>query len=155
MTEPFEGATTLRRIADYQFGRGAGNALFSAGDDYELKRSSSDRIRQVRTDDGHVVSVGVDGRFTLGIEGGRRLARSFEPPACRVAVNKESVPFVREGRNAFARFVTGVDPEIRPGDEVCVVHDGTVLGVGRAELSAGAMADFDTGMAVMVRDGAD
>ena len=154
MTAPFEGADRLRRIADYQFGRGAGQAMFPDEDHYDLKRSTSDRIRQVRTSAGRIVSVGVDGRFTLGIDGGRRLAAAFEPPVCRVAVNEDSVPFVRDGRNAFARFVTDADPSIRSGDEVCVVHDGRLLGVGRAELSASAMADFDTGMAVMVREGA-
>ena len=38
-----------------------------------------------------------------------------------------------------------------------VVHEdsGAVLAVGRAELPASAMLDFDAGMAVQVRDGAD
>ena len=32
-------------------------------------------------------------------------------------------------------------------------YDGGLLAVGRAELSADGMSDFDTGMAVSVRDG--
>jgi uncharacterized protein with predicted RNA binding PUA domain len=45
---------------------------------------------------------------------------------------------------------------VRPGDEVLVVHErGDLLAVGRAELSARAMVDFDSGMAVKVREGAD
>jgi Prefoldin, molecular chaperone implicated in de novo protein folding, alpha subunit len=103
-----------------------------------------------------LVSYGVDGRFTLGLAGGRRLVAAFDHPRCRVVVGDDSEPFVRDGKNAFAKFVREADPEIRPGDEVAVVHErGDLLAVGRAELSADAMADFDSGMAVKVREGSD
>jgi uncharacterized protein with predicted RNA binding PUA domain len=150
------GIDELRTVADYQFGAGAGVALFPPDDDIEIHRSSSGRPRQLVAADGRLVSYGVDGRFTLGVAGGRRLAAAFDHPRCRVVVGDESEPFVREGKNAFAKFVTDVDPEIRPGDEVLVVHArGDLLAVGRAELSADGMADFDSGMAVKVREGVD
>ena len=152
---PFPEAGTLRVVADYQFGTGAGEALFPPGEDLEVVRSSSDRIRQVRAETGHVVSFTTHGRFTLGIEGGRRLVGALDAPRMRVVVGDDSEPFVRDGRNAFSKFVREVDPEVRPGDEVAVVHhEGHLLGVGRAELPARAMADFDTGMAVKMREGA-
>jgi uncharacterized protein with predicted RNA binding PUA domain len=167
----------LRRIAAYQFGAGA-EALFTG--DEGVQRTSSGRPRQVATAEEHarLVSFGTDGRFTLGVAGGRRL-QALDAPANRVAVNEESVPFVAEGRNAFAKFVVGVDPGIRPGDEVLVLHGGDTVGegvaldgddtppeagadtderllaVGRAELPAAGMADFETGMAVKVRDGVE
>jgi uncharacterized protein with predicted RNA binding PUA domain len=146
----------LRTTADYQFGADAGAALFPEGDDLQVKRSSSGRPQQVIADAGRVVTYATDGRFTLGLEGGRRVLRALDSPAGRVVVGDESEPFVRDGKNVFAKFVSAVGPEVRPGDEVAVVHeDGHLLGVGRAELSATGMADFDTGMAVMVREGAD
>jgi uncharacterized protein with predicted RNA binding PUA domain len=150
------GLPTLRTVADYQFGAGAGAALFPPGESIELRRSSSGRPRQAIAGGERVASYGVDGLFAVGIEGGRRLVDAFPAPRCRVAVGDESVPYVREGRNAFAKFVTAVDPAVRPGDEAVVVGpDDAVIGVGRAELSAPAMADFGTGMAVKVRHGAD
>lgn len=150
------GLDELRTIADYQFGAGAGAALFPPVEAIEIRRSSSGRPRQLVADGHRLVSYGVDGRFTLGIAGGRRLAATFDRPRCRVVVGDDSEPFVREGKNAFAKFVSEVDPEIRPGDEVLVVHDrGDLLAVGRAELSADAMADFESGMAVKVREGVD
>jgi uncharacterized protein with predicted RNA binding PUA domain len=83
------------------------------------------------------------------------LHATLDHPRYRVVVGDESEPFVRDGRNAFAKFVTDADSQIRPGDEVLVVHEaGPLLGVGRAELSGPAMLDFQTGMAVKVRDGA-
>ena len=144
---------TLERIGTYQFGLGAGPALFADPEALEVTHSTSGRPRQVHSDAGRLVSYGTDGRFTLGIAGGKRLQDALDAPAYRVVVGEESEPFVREGRNVFAKFVQEVDPDIRPGDEVLVVHaDGTLLAVGRAELSASGMVDFDTGMAVKVRD---
>ncbi len=147
---------TLRTVADYQFGRGAGAALFPESE-LVVARTSSGRPQQLFTPGGQesgerLVSYGTDGRFTLGLAGGRRLHESLGRPA--VAVGEESVPFVRDGKNAFARFVREVDDDVRPGDEVLVVYDGTLLAVGRAELPAGAMRDFETGVAVFVREGA-
>jgi uncharacterized protein with predicted RNA binding PUA domain len=171
-------AERLRTVAAYQFGAGAGAALF-VGDEV-VHRTGSGRPQQVLTERGgeRVVSFGTDGRFTLGAGGGRRLRTALDPPACRVAVNEESVPFVTAGKNAFAKFVGGVAPDVRPGDEVLVVHGGPTVGqgvdlsgnddrarapggetdeellaVGRAELPAAGMADFETGVAVKVREG--
>ena len=145
----------LRTIADYQFGRGAGEALFPRSAEFEIQRSSSGRPRQVAIDGHRLVTLGTDGRFTLGLAGGRRLAAALEPPAYRVVVGDESEPFVREGKNVFNKFVREVDSAIRGGDEVLIEHErGEVIAVGRAELDAGSMTDFETGMAVLVRDGA-
>jgi len=156
MTDRDDALAQLRTTADYQFGTGAGAALFPH-DDLELRRTSSGRVEQVHADDGRLVTLGIDGRFTLGVAGARRLVDGLAHPAYRVVVGEESAPFVREGKNAFAKFVADVDPDVRPGDEVVVVDgddDMAVLGVGRAELSAEAMAAFGTGMAVFVRHGA-
>lgn len=161
----------LRRVADYQFGAGAGRALFPAAGDLEVYRTSSGRPQQVVADAGRLVTYGTDGRFTLGPVGGERLRHALDPPAYRVVVGDESEPFVRDGRNTFAKFVGEADAAIRPGDEVLVVYgesDGegdepseapsatdedALLAVGRAELAGPDMLDFDTGMAVFVRHG--
>ena len=157
MSEPADGnadLTTLRTIADYQFGAGAGKALFPPSESLTVKRTTSGRPQQVHCENGRIVSFGTDGRFTLGTEGGKRLADALEAPAYRVVVDDESEPFVREEKNVFAKFVLEVGPEIRPGDEVLVVHErGELLAVGTAKLGAGAISDFETGMAVAVREG--
>jgi uncharacterized protein with predicted RNA binding PUA domain len=150
-----EKVAQLRVAADYQFGRGVGEALFPPGEDFDVEYTTSGRPRQVHAPAGRLVTYAVDGRFTLGLEGGRRILETSRPPTNRVVVGEESDPFVRDGKNAFAKFVRDVDPAIRPGDEVVVVTEAdTLLGVGRAELWAEAMRDFGTGMAVKVRAGA-
>jgi uncharacterized protein with predicted RNA binding PUA domain len=157
VTEMGADIEMLRTVADYQFGAGAGKALFSDGEELSLTRTSSGRPRQVHASDGRVATYGTDGRLRLGLAGGRRLYEGWSGSenAHRVAVGSESVPYVREGRNAFAKFVLQADSAIRPRDEVLVEHDGTLLAVGRAELAGQGMHDFETGVAVSVREGAD
>ncbi len=149
-----EDGEHLRTVADYQFGNGAGTALFPEDGRFTIKRSSSGRPQQVIGRSNRIVSLNVDGRYTLGIEGGQRLL-TLAAPRNRVVVGDESEPFVRDGKNVFAKFVDKVDDDLRPGDEVLVIHEnGDLLAVGRAELSADGIRDFETGMAVKVREGA-
>jgi len=147
------GIDELRTVAEYQFGSGAGAALFPADEELSLTRTSSGRPRQIHTAGGErLATYGTDGRFRLGLAGGRRLQDGLAAPAYRVVVGDESEPYVRDGRNAFAKFVRGADDAIRPRDEVLVEHtDGSLLAVGRAELSGEGMLDFESGMAVSVR----
>ena len=156
----------LRTGADYQFGAGAGEALFPPDDPTTVRRSSGGRPRQIIAGDvddtpgsaegDRIVSYGTDGRFTLGVLGGRRLRTALSAPTHRLIVGEESEPFVREGRNAFAKFVTAADDGIRPGDEVLVANDADDLfAVGRAELSGREALAFDSGVAVKVRHGVD
>ncbi len=51
----------------------------------------------------------------------------------------------------FAVGVKDADPEIVPGDEVVLVHDGEVRGVGRALLTGDEMKGYPRGKAVEVR----
>ncbi|MGM0446700.1 MAG: PUA domain-containing protein [Methanobacteriota archaeon] len=154
----------LRTAADYQFGAGAGDALFPPDDTLTVRRSSGGRPRQVIDGDvddtpgssegDRLVSYGTDGRFTLGLAGGKRIADAFAESRHRMVVGEESEPFVREGRNAFAKFVAAADDGIRPGDEVLVVDgSGAIFGVGRAELSGTEAEELGSGVAVKTRDG--
>ncbi|WP_436934251.1 PUA domain-containing protein [Halovenus marina] len=141
----------MQTVADYQFGSGAGERLFSSEESLSMTRTSSGRPRQLKANEERVATYETDGRFRLGMAGGRLLQDAGV--GYRVVVGDESRPYVSEGRNAFAKFVVDADEAIRPRDDVVVEHtDGTVLAVGRAELSGDGMASFETGMAVKVRD---
>jgi uncharacterized protein with predicted RNA binding PUA domain len=151
------GIPALRTVVAYQYGAGAGRALFPGDEEFRVRRSTTGRPQQVAREDGQrLVSVGMDGRLTLGAAGGRRLVDALDHPRARVVVGDESEPFVRDGKNVFAKFVQAVDGDARQGDELAVVHeDGNLLAVGRAELDAQSMLDFEAGMAVKVRDGVE
>ncbi len=62
----------VRTIADYQFGRGAGEALFPEGCEFRL--STTGRIRQVLLAGERLAPVRAqDGRLTLSFAGAGRL----------------------------------------------------------------------------------
>jgi uncharacterized protein with predicted RNA binding PUA domain len=143
----------VRVIADFQFGQGAGSALFPEGCDFILSRTG--RIRQITLKGKRLATVrAADGRLTLGIEGAQRLLAGLPAPAYRVVMNDDVAEFVGQGKNAFARHVTGADPSIRAGDEVIVVSSGdNLLATGEAILSGKEMLVFKYGVAVKVRQG--
>jgi len=142
-----------RIIADYQFGRGAGRALFD--DDVSIGLSSTSRIRQIKKNGVRIATLRArDGLFTLSPYGGELLRRHVPPPAHRVVIEEDAVPFVREGRSVFAKFVRECSPMIRAGDEVLVVDEDDVLcATGRAILSAIEIGAAQSGPAVHVRYG--
>jgi uncharacterized protein with predicted RNA binding PUA domain len=143
----------VRVIADLQFGRGAGEAIFPDGCDFILSRTG--RIRQITFSGKRLATVrAADGRLTLGIEGALRFMAGIPPPAYRVVVTGDVAEFIGQGKNAFARHVITADPSIRAGDEVMVVNPcDELLATGEAALSGGEMLVFNYGAAVRVRQG--
>ncbi len=143
----------VRLIADYQFGSGAGKALFSESAQFIL--SSKDKVRQIYDGGRRIATLRAgDGLLTLSIEGGERLRKCFPYPVLRVTVSDEAAPFIAEGRSAFARHVIHVDPGLRAGEEVLVVDkNDRLLATGRAVLSAEEMLSVKKGMAVDIRIG--
>jgi uncharacterized protein with predicted RNA binding PUA domain len=143
----------VRTIADYQFGRGAGEALFP--ENVEFQFSSTKRVRQILLDNNRIATVRArDGMLTLSIIGAKRLHEFINYPKQRVVVNSDAAPFAAKGKTAFARHVVAVDPDIRAGEEVLVVDENdNLLATGKAVLSVVEMLAFKKGVAVDVRNG--
>lgn len=144
----------IKAIADYQFGVGAGEALFKGN----IKIEKSKKTGKIR----HIYDKGVivanmrasDSFLVLSKEGAKRLHNSMPYPENRVVVNEDSVPFARDGKSVFAKFVTDCDENIRSNDEVLIVsEDDVLLAYGKALLCAHEMGDFNTGQAVKTRKG--
>ena len=144
----------VKIIADFQFGRGAGKALFPDGSEFLLSRTK--RVRQITFSGVRIATVRArDGVLTLSMEGGARLHSFLTAPASRVVVMADAVPFVRDGKTAFARHVVEASPDVRASDEVLVVDEkDTLLATRQAVLSAIEMQEFERGAAVDVRSGA-
>jgi uncharacterized protein with predicted RNA binding PUA domain len=143
----------IRIIADYQFGRGAGDALFP--DSVEFQLSTTKRIRQILLDNNRIATVRAkDGMLTLSIMGAGKLHEFIGYPGRRVVVNSDAAPFVAKGKTAFSRHVVAVDPDMRAGEEVLVVDENDrLLATGKAVLSPLEMLAFKKGIAVDVRNG--
>ncbi len=143
----------VRIIADYQFGKGAGNALFP--DIVEFKMSTTGRVRQILVEGKRIATVRAqDGVLTLGIAGAMKLHGFLKFPNNRVVVNSDAAPFVSKGKNAFAKHVVEADPDIRAGEEVMVVDEkDSFLATGKTVLCALEMTAFKKGVAVEIRNG--
>ncbi|MHC1623060.1 MAG: PUA domain-containing protein [Candidatus Methanospirareceae archaeon] len=142
-----------RVIADYQFGKGAGEILFPDNVDFVLSRTR--RISQIKDGEQRIATLrSFDGMFTLGIDGAKRLHQFTKYPRLRVVMNEESSEFIRKGETAFCKHVLDVDPSIRAYGEVIVVDEkDRLLATGRAMLAAEEIISFKQGVAVKVRHG--
>jgi uncharacterized protein with predicted RNA binding PUA domain len=142
-----------RIIADFQFGRGSGRALF--GDDTTFMLSNTGRLRHLYQDGERIATVRArDGLLTLSALGAKLLYEHLPAPRQRVVIRSDVAPYVAKGGTAFAKHVVGVDPEIRAGEEVLVVdEEGNLIATGRAVLSPEEMMEVRRGPAVLVRSG--
>ena len=122
----------IKAIADYQFGWGAGEALFKGNIKIE-KSKKTGKIRHIY--DGKTLIVNMrasDSYLVLSKEGARRLHKAMPYPQNRVAVNEDSEPFALDGKSIFSKFVIECDENIRSNDEVLIVNrDDKLLAYGK------------------------
>ncbi|WP_299262529.1 archaeosine synthase subunit alpha [Halorientalis sp.] len=132
---------TVRAIADYQFGAGAGDALFD-----DLHTESRYPKLRVTDGDGEQLAAMVPeyGVLSLTLAGGRRWVES-DAPVARVEIDD----FVPHG-SVLAPGVVDAGDDIRPGDEV-VIEGPSAFGVGRAAMSGPEMVESTRGIASQVR----
>ncbi|TYL40164.1 tRNA-ribosyltransferase [Natronococcus pandeyae] len=132
---------TVRAIADYLLGDGAGDDLFS-----DIQTTSRYPKIQVRDRDDTQLATMVPqyGTLSFTLEGAKRWVDS-EAPTKRVEING----FVPHG-SVLAPGVVDADEEIRVGDEV-VVEGPKAFGVGRAEMFGREMTESTRGIACEIR----
>ena len=132
---------TIRAIADYQFGAGAGDDLFG-----EFQTEARYPKLRVRSPDGEQLAMQVAqyGVLSLTIAGARQWVES-DVPTKRVEIDD----FVPHG-SVLAPGVVDASAEIRPGDEV-VIEGPSAFAVGRAAMSGQEMTESTRGIASSVR----
>lgn len=141
-------------LADYQFGKGAGKALFPRRIEFTYSRYLR-RPKTIFDEMGTIATLSTKtGTLVLSLEGAKRLHKKFKPPRLRVVVQKEVGSFIREGKSAFCKHVRGIDGSLRPGDEVLVVDESDhLLGYGRLLLPPELAKGLKRGVATKVRGG--
>jgi len=142
----------LRGIANYQFGRNAGDILVPNEATIAISPSTM-RIRHVMLKDKIIITLRPsDAFFSLHIYGGILLHKNYSFPLFRVIVRNDVASFIAEGHDVFAKHVVNVDNVIRAGDEVIVVDENDeILAVGRSKLCPNEMLSLKRGVAVRVR----
>jgi archaeosine synthase len=132
---------TIRAIADYQFGPGAGDALF---DDLRVRGSHPGLQAHDATGEQLAVVTRNYGTLAFTVAGARRWLDS-DAPTLAVEIDD----FVPHG-SVLAPGVVDADESIRVGDEV-VVEGPSAFAVGRAQMSGPEMTRSSRGIAVQVR----
>lgn len=143
----------LKGVANYQLGRGVGEALFTRTT-MVVHSPRTGRMRHLYRNGKLIATLRpTDGMLALSLEGAKLLMRKrcFKNI---VIVETGVSDFIRRGRNVFAKHVRHASPTIRPEDEVIVVNEEKeLLATGRAFLSGEEMLSFKRGVAVKVRRG--
>jgi phosphoadenosine phosphosulfate reductase len=146
----------IRRVADEQFGPGAGWALLSDDDQAVVlnKAPAEDRMDEVILDGVVVATMRYDPlsgwRFLPRVEGGDRIAKVASRGL--VGLSEDAVPFIEAGKSVLAPGVDSATESIEPGDEVIVVDpQGRAVAVGQTRLTGEEMVALDHGACVKVR----
>ncbi len=151
--KPVDHILEARSILMYQYGKGAEKIL--TGDiKLEISRKTG-RLRRIYVGADILGTLRAeDGFFIPAKLGAERLMGVLLKPAYRVVVSDDAVPFVREGKSVFSKFVINADVDIRPYDEVLIVDSlDNLIGTGKCILNADEMMDFKEGVAVKTRLG--
>ncbi len=126
----------VRAVCDFQFGKGAGGILVP--DDATVKG------RQIFYEKEQVAAVNpFNGFLALTLAGGRLLKE--------YGSNWVKVSFKLETNSIFAVGVEDADPGIRPNDEVVVLYEDEVTGVGRSALDGTEIKHTKKGLGVQLR----
>ena len=144
----------IKAIADYQFGVGAGEALFSGNINIE-KSKKTGKIRHIFDGKVNIVNMRAsDSYLILSKEGAKRLHNAMPYPKNRVVVNKDAEPFALDGKSVFCKFAVDCDDNIRANDEVLIVNEkDKLLAYGKTLLGACEIKELNTGQAVKTRKG--
>jgi 7-cyano-7-deazaguanine tRNA-ribosyltransferase len=141
-------------VANYQFGKDGGAALFDRG----IRVACSKRTGRIR----HIYRAGKliatlrpkDGYLALTTEGAFLILSRMKHPPNLVVVQDDVADFIKAGGDVFAKHVVRADENLRPAEEVVVTNEkGVLLATGKAVLSGHDMGFFKRGVAVRVRRG--
>ena len=143
----------LKAIADYQFGKGAGEALFTGNIKIE-KSKKTGKIRHVFDGNLNIVNMRASDSFLILSKLGAKRLSSISGMRNKVMIDNSVESFARDGKSVFAKFIIDCDENIRSNDEVLIVNEqGELLAFGKALLGHREMLDFNTGQAVKTRKG--
>lgn len=140
----------LKTILQYQYGAGAEKLITEDAEIIFSKKTG--RIRRVMAGAKLIGTVRAnDGFFIPSFDGAYELQKHIGK-SYRVTMLSDAVPFVRDGKSAFSKFVVDADEKIRPYDEVLITDEkGNLIATGTALMNRREMLSFRVGVAVKTR----
>ena len=128
----------LKSIAKYQFGEG--------GEDFipDNVKTKGMYHKRILSDGVQLALLNKDyGMYRLNLAGGEILKN--------MGINIVKIDFNLETNTVFAPGIVEADHKIIPNDEVVVVKDDTVVGVGKAIMTGREMEECDNGIGVKIK----
>jgi archaeosine synthase len=129
----------LRSIARYQFNGRDADSLIP-----DRSRITGRFNRRIIHENNQIATLLYEtGLFSLNLVGGQKLLE--------IDRNWVEIDFELKTNTLFAPGVVNASPDIIPRDEVVILRDGEVVGVGRAVLTGQEMKKAEKGVAVRIR----
>ncbi len=132
-------------IANYIYGKGAGKILFDGNVTVEFSKTK--RFRRVFNDGKLIGTVKNDGILALTLHAGEKLMKMDRN---KIFVNDKAYDTIKFGRIYCSQIVDCSD-EIEAGQDVLIVHEDRLLGIGKSVLNTIELKHFRYGVAVKVR----
>ncbi|MFQ6136143.1 MAG: DUF5591 domain-containing protein [Candidatus Hydrothermarchaeales archaeon] len=127
---------SLKKLCDFQLGKGSS--------EYLIPKETEIKGLQIFFGDEQIASINPrSGYISLTLRGGELLQGYGEYIV--------QISFRPKTNSIFSIGVSHADPQIRPGDEVVVVYNEEVVGVGRAILNGDEMKRAKKGLAIELR----
>ena len=140
----------LKHTIDALFGLGVSRHLPKQIDIFFSKRTG--RIREVYHKQKLLCTLRIDGGLAITPYFAQILMKSKRFKENCLEIDKDSKPFVEDGRSVFCGHVVWGGKNIRIQSDVPVLYKNKVIAVGKAALSSKMMKKQTIGVAVKVRD---
>ena len=140
----------LRHTIDALFGNGVSKYLpKNISFTYSKKNG---RIRSVYQNEKLLCTLRIDGGLAITPFFAQLLLKNKKFKENCLIIDKDSKPFVEDGRSVFCNHVVWCGKNIMISSEVPVLFNSKVIAVGRAVLSSEIIQSQERGVAVKIRD---
>ncbi len=146
----------IEKILEYQFSFQFASTFLENFQEMELTFSKkTGKFKHIYLNDTLQASYRPQlGTFTVTLDAGLRVLSNLEFPKFRIVVQDDVSPYIKAGKSVFSKHIVDYDRNLNVGDEVFVVNpEDNLLAIGRMEIPAVYLKDFQTGSAVSIRKG--
>ncbi|MFB3047908.1 MAG: PUA domain-containing protein [Nitrosopumilaceae archaeon] len=140
----------LRHTIDALFGNGVSKYL-PKNISFTFSKKNG-RIRSVYQNEKLLCTLRIDGGLAITPFFAQLLLKNKKFKENCLIIDKDSKPFVEDGRSVFCNHVVWCGKNILISSEVPVLFNSKVIAVGRAVLSSEIIQSQERGVAVKIRD---
>ncbi len=140
----------LKHTIDALFGSGVSKFL-PKNIEFTFSRKNG-RIREVHHKKNLLCTLRIDGGLAISPFFAKMLLKSKNFKENCLEVDKDSKPFIEEGKSVFCQHVVWCGKNIMIQSDVPVLYKNKVIAVGKAVLSSDMIPFMKRGVAIKIRD---